>query len=115
MHFVYEGAGGVDDRAVFLSRDFEIFGRGTVRGEDDDSIFRDGFGTVDGDSAAIFQTFHNGFVVDDLVFDIDRRAENIECVFNGSYRARHARAKSAWRSENDFCDGTSRHTTKEEV
>ena len=104
VHFVYEGAGGVDNGAVFLSCSFEILRRGTVCGEDDDGVFRNRFGVVDGDGAAILQIFHNSFVVNDLVFDIDRRTEDIECVFNGLYGARHTRAKPARRSENDFCD-----------
>ncbi len=113
MHFevdlVDERTRCINHGAILLPGDFEVFGRRTVRGEDDDGVLGNFFGAVDGDRAARFQILHHGFVVDDFVLDIDRRAENIERILDRLYRARHPRAKPARGGEKDFLDGYLRH------
>lgn len=76
-----------------------------MRGENDDGVLGNFLGAVDGDRAALFQILHYGFIVDDFVLDIDRRAENIERILDRLYRARHPRAKPARGGEKDFLDG----------
>jgi hypothetical protein len=95
-------AGGVDDLQVPVRRLAPDLGRDAVGAEDRPRAVGDLVELFDEDGALAAQAVHDVLVVNDLLTDVNRRAEGLERDLDHVDRPDHSRAESAGLQKKDL-------------
>ena len=102
VDLVHERAGRVEDREAALRRVLAHRLRHAVGAEDERRAYRHVGEVLDEDRALSLEVVDDVGVVDDLVADVDRRAELVERALDDLDRAIDARAEAARLGEDDL-------------
>ena len=95
MHLGYQRAGCIDGSKVARGRLFVNRRRNAMSAEDHERTLGNLIGLVDEDGPTLLQCFHDVFVVDDLLADVDGGAMHLEGTFHGFNGTIHTSAVAA--------------------